>query len=137
MKKHYEPSTEEEYMNPLQLQYFKMKLLAIQKFYNNMSHARLDALHNKSGLIDRSHNDNLMDVELINEDNHSYMQKEVIEALGRIENASYGYCEESGEEIGIKRLKANPIARHCIEVQEKLEKSMGDGNNMLYNRFYE
>jgi len=52
---------------------------------------------------------------------HSY-RKEILAALGRIESGNYGYCEETGDEIGLERLKANPVARYSIETQERIER---------------
>ncbi len=120
MGKHYQPKQKEEYMNDAQLQYFKEKLLSMKKEYGNISLARFNALTNSgkdTDVIDVS----LTDADILNENNHAYMQKEIDDALERIEDGSYGYCEDTDKKIGIKRLIANPVARYSITAQEKYD----------------
>ncbi|MBQ4874777.1 MAG: TraR/DksA family transcriptional regulator [Rickettsiaceae bacterium H1] len=122
MYNQYKPNSDEEYMNGDQLQYFKEKLLAMRQEYNSMSIVRLNALSTSNRETNSDNGNGLTDVEILNEDNHSYIQKEIADALLRIENKSYGYCEDTSEEIGIRRLMANPIARYSIKAQEKRDK---------------
>ena len=125
MSSKYIPSIEEEYMNPSQLQYFNTKLLALKQEYEDTSVIRLQELNSvKSDLNDETYNGSYMEVDLLNEDNHVYMQRGISDALARIKNMSYGYCEDTGAEIGIKRLMANPVAKYCIQAQEKREQEM-------------
>ena len=126
MSTKYIPNTKEEYMNPSQLQYFATKLNSMKQEYESISMIRLQELHStKSDLNDETYNGSYMEVDLLNEDNHAYIKKEIDEALQRIEDMSYGYCEDTGAEIGIKRLSANPVARYCIRAQENHESQQG------------
>ena len=121
MHSEYEPNLNEDYMNDSQLQYFKAKLLSMKQDYSSMSAVRLCVLGKSNqdvNVEDGFESSGLTDVDLLNEDNHVYMQKEIYDALTRINNKSYGYCEDTGKDIGIKRLMANPVARYSIEAQE-------------------
>lgn len=120
----YRPSENEEYMNSYQLEYFKKKLIA-QK-------AGLLKIFNESLAVLSNHDirgEDLTNWEYgagIELDNSERIRKLIIEidnALKRIENGSYGYCDATGDEIGILRLEVTPTTLYCIEEQERREKA--------------
>ena len=121
----YKPSDNEEYMNPNQLEYFKYKLL---KWKNKLlKESRETLLHlkeenwNAPDLNDRASIETDTAIELRTRDRYRKLLDKIEEALVRIENDEYGYCEETGEPIGLMRLEARAIATLCIEAQERHE----------------
>lgn len=121
----YEPSEKEEYMNPMQLEYFRRKLGAWKEELLNESRDTLTHLReenwNEPDLNDRASVESEATLELRTRDRYRKLIDKIDEALKRIDTEEYGYCEETGEEIGIKRLKARPVATLCIEAQERHE----------------
>ena len=105
----YVPNKKEEYMNEMQLEYFRQKLLDWKKDLLNQSSGTLEDLR-QGGL---NQPDDVDRAKLI---------VKIDQALDRIEDGTYGYCEETGEEIGIDRLMARPIATLCVEAQERHER---------------
>ncbi|VVC35158.1 Zinc finger, DksA/TraR C4-type [Cinara cedri] len=99
----YVPSESEEYMNKKHLEYFSEKL-----------HSMLNDLKQQA-LIDDSDDTKLAK-------RRTDKEEKIKEALKKITDGTYGYCDETGEEIGIGRLEANPLALYCIEEQERIEK---------------
>jgi DnaK suppressor protein len=121
----YTPSSNEEYMNPLQLEYFKQKLLAwkgelLEESRETLHHLR-EENWNEPDLNDRASIETDTTIELRTRDRYRKLIDKIEEALKRIETGEYGYCEETGEAIGLKRLQARPIATLCIEAQERHE----------------
>ncbi|MGX6959990.1 MAG: RNA polymerase-binding protein DksA [Rickettsia endosymbiont of Pentastiridius leporinus] len=121
----YKPSKDEEYMCLNQLEYFRQKLL---KWKNDLlieSHETLTHLReenrNEADSNDRASSETERAIELRTRDRYRKLFNKIEEALSRIENEEYGYCEETGEPIGIRRLEARPIATLCIEAQERHE----------------
>jgi DnaK suppressor protein len=121
----YKPNDEEEYMNSLQLKYFKNKLLNWKK---DLIRESLETLHSLSG--DAWYSADLHDLAAFEIDKARELQEKnrqlklinkIDEALQRIEEGEYGFCEETGEEIGLARLEARPIATMCVEAQERYE----------------
>ena len=110
----YEPSETEKYMNDNQIQYFKRLLVNEKKTLN-------DKLLSFTSAIRTSNQYEANDVVSRSDIIYKELQENK-EAMERIEDGTYGYCEESGEEIGIRRLKIRPSAKYCIQVQEKLER---------------
>ncbi len=126
LPKDYKPSDKEEYMNPNQLEYFREKLLGwkedlARESQNTMEHLR-DENWNEPDLNDRAWVETETSLELKTRDRYRKLMNKIDAAIGRIENGSYGYCEETGDPIGIKRLEARPIATLSIEAQERHER---------------
>jgi len=122
----YKPSAKEEYMNEMQLEYFKQKLLAERAKLIKDSEATLQDLKetnlNEADANDRASNETDQFMELRTRDRMRKLIKKINQALERIENGTYGYCEETGEPIGLARLEARPVTTLCIEAQERHER---------------
>ena len=121
----YLPSKKEEYMSPLQLLYFQEKLYERRRELINQSQ---ETLHNlKTEIRDVSddaerasrESDNIL--ELRTRDRYRKLLSKIDSALRRIDDGSYGYCEETGEEIGLGRLEARPTATLTVDAQERRE----------------
>ena len=116
----------EEYMNEMQLEYFRQKLLEWKKELLAQSSDTLDDLRqgglNQPDDIDRASLETDKSLDLRTKDRARKLIIKIDAALDRIEDGSYGYCEETGEEIGIARLMARPIATLCVEAQERHER---------------
>lgn len=121
----YRPSENEEYMNPVQLCYFKQKLLDWRDELLNESRETLDHLKeenwNESDLNDRASVETETTIELRTRDRYRKLIDKIESAIERIDQGSYGYCEETGEKIGLKRLEARPVATLCIDAQMRHE----------------
>ena len=122
----YKPSEKETFLNDLQLEYFRQKLLQwrmelleeVNETRTNLKETSLvepDLGVRASVEADRS-------LELRTRDRARKLISKIDEALARIEGGSYGYCEETNEAIGIKRLEARPIATLSLEAQERHER---------------
>ncbi|HRW30994.1 MAG TPA: RNA polymerase-binding protein DksA, partial [Emcibacteraceae bacterium] len=121
----YEPSEEEEFMNDLQLEYFRRKLVDWKKSIlddskETLSHLQEDSLK-EPDIADRASAETDWSVELRTRDRQRKLITKIDAAIKRIENKEYGYCEMSGEPISLRRLQARPIATMTIESQEKHE----------------
>ena len=121
----YEPSEEEEFMNDLQLEYFRRKLVDWKKSIlddskETLSHLQEDSLK-EPDIADRASAETDWSVELRTRDRQRKLITKIDAAIKRIENKEYGYCEVSGEPISLRRLQARPIATMTIESQEKHE----------------
>lgn len=121
----YKPSENEEYMNPMQLEYFRQKLSSWKEELFDNSRETLDHLKeenwNEPDPNDRATTETDTGIELRTRDRYRKLIDKIDEALKRIEIGEYGYCEDTGEEIGLKRLEARPNATLCIEAQERHE----------------
>lgn len=121
----YKPSNDEEYMNPKQLEYFRQKLLEWKRSLLEESRETLNHLKeenwNEPDFNDRASIETDTALELRTRDRYRKLIDKIEEALVRIEKNEYGYCEETGEPIGLKRLEARPVATLCIESQEQHE----------------
>lgn len=122
----YSPSDKEEYMNPKQLEYFRRKLLAwkeelIAEAQETMEHLKEENL-NEPDINDRATVESDTAFELRTRDRYRKLIDKIEYALTKIESKDYGYCEETGDPIGLKRLEARPVATLCIEAQERHEK---------------
>lgn len=131
----YKPSADEEYMNEMQLEYFRQKLENWKKSLVTQSENTLDELRqgglNQPDDIDRASLETDKSLDLRTKDRIRKLITKIDEALDRIEDGSYGYCEETGEPIGIERLEARPVATLSIEAQERherMEKTFDDEN---------
>ena len=122
----YVPNKKEEYMNEMQLEYFRQKLVEWKKDLLVQSSDTLDDLRqgglNQPDDIDRASLETDKSLDLRTKDRARKLILKIDQALERIEDGSYGYCEDTGEEIGIERLMARPIATLCIEAQERHER---------------
>ncbi|MEW6445067.1 MAG: RNA polymerase-binding protein DksA [Pseudomonadota bacterium] len=122
----YRPSDNEEYMGPMQLEYFRRKLLQWKQELMEEADSTLNNLREENwqepDINDRASLESDATLELRTRDRYRKLIKKIDKALNRIADGSYGYCEETGEEIGIKRLEARPIATLTIEAQEKHER---------------
>ena len=121
----YEPKESEEYMHENHLRYFKMKLCEWKEELLNESREDLECLQlDRSALSDPSDIASMESGAMVEMKSRARKKKlidKIDEALDRIKEGEYGYCEETGEPIGIARLKARPIATLCIEAQERHE----------------
>jgi DnaK suppressor protein len=131
----YKPSADEEYMNDMQLEYFRQKLENWKKSIVSQSVDTLEDLRqgglNQPDEIDRASLETDKSLDLRTKDRIRKLIAKIDEALERIEDGSYGYCEETGEPIGIDRLDARPVATLSIEAQERherMEKTYDDEN---------
>ena len=113
-------------MNRRQLSYFRNKLLDWREVLVRESSQTLVNLQETTGaepdLADRASAESDRSLELRTRDRERKLIGKIDEALDRIEDGSYGYCEESGEPIGLRRLEARPIATLSIEAQERHER---------------
>ena len=131
----YKPSADEEYMNEMQLEYFRKKLEDWKKSIVSQSVDTLEDLR-QGGLqqpddVDRASMETDKALDLRTKDRIRKLISKIDEALERIEDGSYGYCEETGDPIGIERLEARPVATLSIEAQERherMEKTFDDEN---------
>ena len=122
----YRPSSDEEFMNPLQLEYFRQKLLKWRGDLLREAGETLSSMGQggiiEADLTDRASVETDRALELRTRDRARKLISKIDQALERIENGTYGYCEESGEPIGLRRLEARPIATLSIEAQERHER---------------
>ncbi|NJN81682.1 MAG: RNA polymerase-binding protein DksA [Caldilineaceae bacterium] len=126
IEKNYVPSDREPFMNDRQRDYFKRKLLGWKAEILKESRETLDALQDQSDklpdMADRASSETNRSIELRARDRQRKLIAKIDSALRRIEDGSYGYCEETGEPISLKRLDARPIATLSIEAQERHER---------------
>ena len=125
LKPGYIPSEKEEYMCAEHLEYFKQKLLSWKSELLEESQDTLDHLReenwNEPDVTDRASVETDTSLELRTRDRYRKLIDKIDSALARVEDGSYGFCEETGEKIGLKRLDARPIATLSIEAQERHE----------------
>ena len=134
----YKPKANEKYMSKKQLNHFKNILLTWKSQLEHESsktvnHMKKDSI-NYADPNDRASQESHFGLELRTRDRERKLLKKIQQSLHRIENGSYGYCEETGEEIGLKRLEARPVATLCLEAQERreiTEKQYSDINDYL------
>jgi DnaK suppressor protein len=122
----YRPSEDEPFMNEMQRMYFRQKLLTWKEEIIRQTKETLAGLHDESiqhaDLADRATSETDRALELRARDRQRKLIAKIDAALARIEDGSYGYCEETGEPIGLKRLDARPIATLSVEAQERHER---------------
>jgi DnaK suppressor protein len=122
----YRPSEDEEYMCYNQRQYFKEKLLAWRQELVAKSELFLEELREnrirEADILDQSAQQTEIFVDFSTRERQGRLLREIDLALDRIEAGEYGYCEITGEDIGLKRLEALPVATRCIEAQEQFER---------------
>ncbi len=122
----YKPSPKEEYMSPMQLEYFRRKLLDWKEDILRESKETIHNIQEESlqqpDITDRASMETDMAIELRTRDRQRKLISKIDEAIERIDNGEYGYCEETGAPIGLPRLEARPIATLCLEAQERHER---------------
>ena len=122
----YTPTEKEEYMNAKQLEYFRQKLTnwrddLLRESRDTMEHLKEENWH-ESDIADRATLETDAGVELRTRNRYLKLISKIDAALKRIEDGEYGFCEETGEPIGLKRLEARPVATLSIEAQERHER---------------
>jgi DnaK suppressor protein len=122
----YVPSEDEEFMNMHQKAYFRAKLVAwkndiLREARETLGHLAEESA-NHPDLADRASSETDRAIELRARDRQRKLISKIDAALQRIDDGTYGYCEETGEPIGLKRLDARPIATLSIEAQERHER---------------
>jgi len=129
----YRPARGEEYMNPFHLEYFRQKLLNWRAELVEESKQTIDNLREEVRDVgdeaERATRETENSLELRTRDRYRKLINKIEKAIKRIDEGEYGYCEETGEEIGLERLEARPIATLCLDAQERYEhrqKMMGD-----------
>jgi DnaK suppressor protein len=124
--KSYKPTDKEPFMNERQREYFRARLTTWKE--DILKEAKETLLHlqeenqNHPDLADRASSETDRAIELRARDRQRKLIAKIDEALGRIDDGSYGYCEETGEPIAIRRLEARPIATLSVEAQERHER---------------
>jgi DnaK suppressor protein len=123
--KTYRPSDKEPFMNERQRDYFRLKLLTWRE--DILKEAKGTLLHlqeenqNHPDIADRASSETDRAIELRARDRQRKLIAKIDEALTRIDDGTYGYCEETGEPISLRRLEARPIATFSVEAQERHE----------------
>lgn len=122
----YRPSEAEEFMNPTQVEYFRQKLLRWRSDLLREADGTLASLSeggiHEADITDRASVETDRALELRTRDRARKLINKIDQALHRVENGTYGYCEDTGEPIGLRRLEARPIATLSIEAQERHER---------------
>lgn len=126
LEKDYVPSDKEPFMNERQLAYFRQKLLNWKEDILRESKETINHLQDENHILpdaaDRASSETDRSLELRTRDRQRKLISKIDAALKRIEDGTYGYCEETGDPISLKRLDARPIATLSIEAQERHEK---------------
>ena len=122
----YKPQEDEPFMNERQREYFRAKLLAwkediLRESRETISHLQ-EENHVLPDLADRASSETDRSLELRTRDRQRKLIAKIDEALRRVSDGSYGYCAETGDPIGVKRLEARPIATLTVEAQERHER---------------
>lgn len=122
----YAPSDDEPFMNEVQQEYFRQKLKSWKAEILEATKETIQHLQDESekhpDITDRATSESERALELRTRDRQRKLVSKIDEALMRIEQGEYGYCEETGEPIGVARLDARPIATLSLEAQERHEK---------------
>lgn len=126
LDQNYQPHNDEPFMNERQVEYFRLKLLNWKEEILKESRETLGHLQDENHILpdiaDRASSETDRSLELRTRDRQRKLISKIDSALKRIADGSYGYCEETGEPISLKRLDARPIATLSIEAQERHEK---------------
>ena len=122
----YRPDEAEPFMNPVMQEYFRQKLLRwrdqlVRESSDTLLHLQTESLH-EPDIADRASLESDRALELRTRDRARKLISKIAEALKRMEDGSYGYCEETMQPIGVRRLEARPIATLSIEAQERHER---------------
>lgn len=122
----YKPRDKEKFMNPVMSEYFRQKLLdwkedLVRESSETIQHLQEESLH-EADIADRASLETDRSLELRTRDRERKLISKIDAALRRIDEGSYGYCEETSEPISLQRLEARPIATLSIEAQERHER---------------
>ncbi len=122
----YRPTEKEPFMNERQREYFRIQLMAwrddiLREAKDTLQHLQ-DENQNHPDLADRASSETDRAIELRARDRQRKLISKIDAALHRLDDGTYGYCEETGEQIGLKRLEARPIATLSVEAQERHER---------------
>jgi DnaK suppressor protein len=122
----YRPTDKESFMNARQREYFRLKLLSwrediLKEVRETLQHLQ-DENQNHPDLADRASSETDRAIELRARDRERKLIAKIDAALQRLDDGTYGYCEETGEPIALKRLEARPIATFSVEAQERHER---------------
>ena len=125
LPKGYKPKAKEEYMCPEHLEYFRRKLSdwkaeLVEESRETISHLQQE-VRDVGDEAERATRETENSLELRTRDRYRKLINKIDKALLRIEDGDYGFCEETGEEIGLARLEARPIATLCLDAQERWE----------------
>ena len=127
LPKNYKPTQKEKFMNAKMKEYFRQKLVSWKQDLLKESSQTLNNLQNeneaKPDMTDRASEEIDRSFELRTRDRERKLINKIDAALQRIEDGSYGYCDETGDPISIKRLEARPVATLSLEAQEMHEKA--------------
>ena len=128
MLKKYTPNEKEKYMNKKQMMYFKTTLIKwkneiIESNDKNLQMSEVDHEISSPDIVDQASSQTEKTVEMRTLNRQRKLLAKINQAINRIKNNTFGYCEETGEPIGIKRLVARPIATLSIEAQEKHDRN--------------
>ena len=128
ISKKYKPTNKEKFMNAKMKEYFRQKLLdwkneLLKESSQTLTKLKKEENSPKPDLTDRATEEIERSFELRTRDRERKLINKIDSALLRIENGSYGYCEETGEQISLKRLEARPVATLSLEAQEMHEKA--------------
>ena len=123
----YKPTEKEDFMNPIQIEYFRQKLIKwkqdllseASETLNNLSEENLQKPH----ITDRAQVESDTSIRLRTRDRERKLLSKIEAALRRIDDGTYGYCEETDEPISLKRLEARPIASLSLDAQERHERN--------------
>jgi DnaK suppressor protein len=122
----YRPSEDEPFMNPRQREYFRLKLLRwreelLKESSETLQHLQEETMH-EADMTDRASKETDRFTELRTRDRERKLISKIDAAMRRIDEGTYGYCEETGEPISVRRLDARPIATLSVEAQERHER---------------
>ena len=127
LPQNYRPSEREAFMNPMQQEYFRQKLLKWKDELIEESNQTLQNMQEESlaqpDLADRATAETDRSLELRTRDRFRKLISKIDQAVKSIDEGTYGYCEETGEPISLKRLEARPIATLSVEAQERHERN--------------
>jgi len=134
LKKGYKPLKKEAYMCPEQVEYFRRKLVTWRDELVEESRETISNLQHEVRDVgdeaERATRETENSLELRTRDRYRKLINKIDKAINRLEEGEYGYCDETGEEIGLARLEARPIATLCLDAQERWElrqRQQGDG----------
>lgn len=125
LKKGYKPKKSEKYMSQQQQEYFRQKLLSwrgdlVEESRETISHLQHE-VRDVGDEAERATRETENSLELRTRDRYRKLIRKIDKALIRLDDGEYGYCDETGEEIGLDRLEARPIATLCLDAQERWE----------------
>ncbi len=134
LKKGYKPKKSESYMGPKHQEHFRQKLQGwraelIEESRETINHLQHE-VRDVGDEAERATRETENSLELRTRDRYRKLIRKIDKALIRVDEGEYGYCEETGEEIGLDRLEARPIATLCLDAQERWElrqRQQGDG----------